>query len=417
VTVARKQKRTANNRKQTMLTLISIETTPNPNSMKLNISEALERTGTYTTASKLAAPPVVQELLAINGIVSIFGAASFLTLNRDPRHDWEKILEAARNVFSGTTATAAATEPDDPQTQLAEQRLAAEKQGQVQVWVQTFRQIPIQVKVSDGIQEERIGLADRFGQTARELQAHLAADYLKERFWADGGIRYGISKDIAREVAEEIEVVWPPERLEAEKQRLLGQAPTALETSDASSGSDMARDTSESLLKALDSLEWQERFQALQQLNASEKTLPLLIKRLADTKPQIRRWTAAKLAGVKTLESVQVLCQAMLTDSDVGVRRTAGDSLSDIGDVAAEPAACQALTDKNKLVRWRAARLLAEFGTQTALPALESAKHDSHYEVRLEVEMAIAHIQGGSKAAMPVWKLMAQQSNEPPTSN
>lgn len=408
-----------------MPTLVSIETTPNPNSMKLNISEALENTGTYTIAQNASAPPIVQQLLEIDGIVSIFGTASFLTLNRDPRHDWEKILEAAQNVFLGTTATGSATEERvNSETQLAEQRLAAEKQGQVQVWVQTFRQIPIQVKVSDGVNEERIGLPERFGTTARELQAHLAADYLKERFWADWGVRYGIGKDIVQQVAEEIEALWNTERLEVEKQRVLGQASHTLETqinSDASSASGLAADVATNapanLRNALESPQWQERFQALQQLNANEETLPFLIQRLADVKPQIRRWTAAKLAGVKTLESVQVLCQAMLTDPDVGVRRTAGDSLSDIGDVAAEPAACQALTDKNKLVRWRAARFLAEMGTEAALPALESAKNDSQYEVRLEVEMAIAHIQGGSKAAMPVWKLMAQQNNEFSASN
>ena len=70
-------------------------------------------------------------------------------------------------------------------------RRAAEIQGQAQVLVQTFRDIPIQVKVTDGVNEERVGLPERFGHAARELQAHFGADYLKERHWADRGVRYG----------------------------------------------------------------------------------------------------------------------------------------------------------------------------------------------------------------------------------
>jgi HEAT repeat protein len=160
----------------------------------------------------------------------------------------------------------------------------------------------------------------------------------------------------------------------------------------------------------LDSPDWHERFQAIQQLKASEESLPLLIQALQDEKTQIRRWAAARLAGVKSAQSVEALSQALLNDPNVGVRRTAGDSLSDIGDIAAQGAICQALSDQNKLVRWRAARFLAETGTQASLPYLEKAKEDPEYEVRLEVEAAISHIREGSKAALPVWKLMSKDT-------
>jgi hypothetical protein len=379
-----------------MITLVSIETTPNPNSMKLNLSETVTTTRTYTVAEKASAPPIVQQLLQIEGVVSIFGTASFLTLNRDPRVDWQAILASAQSIFSGEV----------PETSLEadmeERRLAAEKQGQVQVWVQTFRKIPIQVKVTDGISEERTALPERFGTAARELQVHLGADYLKERYWADWGIRYGTLTEVAQEVAEEIESLLDTAGLEQEKQLALEKTPSLLQS----------EALPETIRKNLESPDWQERFQAVQQLSASEENMALLVKALQDEKPQIRRWTAAKLAGIKTSESVQALCGAMLNDSSVGVRRTAGDSLSDIGDVSAMAAACQALGDNNKLVRWRAARFLAEIGTEEALPNLEKAQNDSEYEVRLEVAAAIHHIQTGSKAALPVWKLMAQENHE-----
>ena len=142
-------------------------------------------------------------------------------------------------------------------------------------------------------------------------------------------------------------------------------------------------------LAGLEDPDWHVRLQAIQQLEASEETLPQLTRALHNEKPQIRRWAAAKLAGVKTPRSVEALSAALLDDPNVGVRRTAGDSLSDIGDPAAEPAVCRALEDGNKLVRWRAARFLAEVGTEAALPFLEKARDDAEYEVRLEVEAAI----------------------------
>ena len=47
----------------------------------------------------------------------------------------------------------------------------------------------------------------------------------------------------------------------------------------------------------------------------------------------------------------------------MGLRRTAGDAPSDLGDERAVPIAIAgALADPSKLVRWRAARLLGELG-------------------------------------------------------
>ncbi len=41
---------------------------------------------------------------------------------------------------------------------------------------------------------------------------------------------------------------------------------------------------------------------------------------------------------------------------------------------------CEALSDKNKLVRWRAARFLAEVGSAASLPALQAKQNDPEFE-------------------------------------
>jgi HEAT repeat protein len=60
---------------------------------------------------------------------------------------------------------------------------------------------------------------------------------------------------------------------------------------------------------------------------------------------------------VKTPEVLAPLCEA-LKDPAVGVRRSAGDALTDLGDPRAMDPMIETLKDPNKLVRWRAGRFL-----------------------------------------------------------
>lgn len=64
-------------------------------------------------------------------------------------------------------------------------------------------------------------------------------------------------------------------------------------------------DAKEATLQRLSSPNWKERFQAVQEMKATKETLSLHVQALQDEKPQIRRWLAAKLAGVKTAESTR----------------------------------------------------------------------------------------------------------------
>ena len=68
----------------------------------------------------------------------------------------------------------------------------------------------------------------------------------------------------------------------------------------------------------------------------------------------------------------------------------------------------EALFDKNKLVRWRAAMYFYEVGDADALPALKKAMDDKEYEVKLQIRMAIARIEEGEEAKGSVWKQMSE---------
>jgi HEAT repeat protein len=153
--------------------------------------------------------------------------------------------------------------------------------------------------------------------------------------------------------------------------------------------------------------DWRRRLAAVTELSRLADAVPLLARALSDEHPQVRRLAAAALGASGDAGAVEPLCTALLNDDSVGVRRTAGDALSDIGDVAAQTAMCQALSDANKLVRWRAARFLFDVGDEAALTFLERALNDEAFEVRLEVQSAIDRIRGGGEGAEPMWKRIA----------
>src|SRR5579885_3342404 len=141
--------------------LRSVETTPNPTSMKLNLHEELPLTATYTLENKSGCPDFVELLLQIDGVKSVFVCHDFITVNRDPRTDWQPILEKATAIFSPGELEAVKTSDSETakvEDEIETHRNAFEKEGQVHVLVQTFRGVPIQVKTTDGQGESRVSL-------------------------------------------------------------------------------------------------------------------------------------------------------------------------------------------------------------------------------------------------------------------
>src|SRR5712671_4309789 len=64
--------------------LVSIEPTPNPNSMKLNLDESLPKgmSRTYTIEDSAERPDFIAKLLSVPGVKSLFHMADFIAVQR-----------------------------------------------------------------------------------------------------------------------------------------------------------------------------------------------------------------------------------------------------------------------------------------------------------------------------------------------
>ncbi|RJG24226.1 virulence factor [Paenibacillus thiaminolyticus] len=371
--------------------LITIEPTPSPNSMKLHLDETLPAgvRRTYSEDNRRSAPPIIGQLLDIDGVKSVFHTADFIALDRYPNADWARILADVRDIFG---------QPQEESAQ-GEEWSAWTSFGEAQVYVQYFRGIPMQIRVQADNREERVGLSERFVKAVTEVAS---ATLIKERKLSDYGIRYGELADIAREVEQELEAAYPEERLASLVRQAIEKA-----KSDEPFIEERRELTEEELAARLRDSDWRVRYAALDRMEPEAARLPLLTETLRDPQSQIRRLTVVYLGEIKTAECLPLLFEA-LRDASVSVRRTAGDTLSDIGDPAAIEPMIEALKDKNKLVRWRAARFLYEAGDERAVPALEEAANDSEFEVALQVRMALERIRSGEEAVGTVWQQMAR---------
>jgi hypothetical protein len=376
--------------------LLSIEPTPSPNTMKLNVDVRLEAGIQLNYGGKdgatAALPPLIVKLLEVPGVKSIFHTSDFLALDRRGNSDWATILDGVREAFGmGDGGSLTATAAD------------AAGFGEAHVRVQMFRGIPMQLRVRSGGQEFRAAMPERFSKAVTEAAG---ATMIRERMLEDLGVRYGEPQDVLEEVGRELEAAYSEERLHD----LIAQAKAA--GPEGAPPAPPAPLSGAEVLQALDSQDWKERFAALERLKPDGKDISLLEKALGDSQMSVRRLAVVYLGDLRTPEAMPLLYEA-LKDSSGSVRRTAGDTLSDIGDPAAIGPMVGALTDVNKLVRWRAARFLYEAGDDTALEALSRiAASEPEFEVRLQAEMAVARIERGEEAAGSVWQQMTRMREE-----
>ncbi|MDR6552090.1 virulence factor [Paenibacillus qinlingensis] len=378
--------------------IISIEPTPSPNSMKLNMDESLPAgvRETYTKKNAINAPEDVQKLLAVPGVISVFHAADFIAVDRSSKGDWQFILAQAREIYGeaqGATSAGLA----------AEQPAAEAAFGEAQVLVQMFRGIPLQVRVRAGSEEARVAMPERFTQAA--VRAGTASpNLIKERKLEELGVRYGELSDIAGEVVQELDASYDDARLEELVSRAMQ------ETSDTPAAPEAAAEDLVAAAEGLRSSDWKLRYAALQKIQPSLETLSLLVTALQDENTSLRRLATVYLGDIKEPEVLPYLYRA-LEDDTPSVRRTAGDTLSDLGDPAAMPAMAKALKDRNKLVRWRAARFLYEVGDRSVLEDLKQAADDTEFEVRMQVKIALERIEGGHAAEGSVWQQMTRRND------
>jgi hypothetical protein len=375
--------------------LLSIETTPNPNSMKLNLDERLAKgvAITYTHENRGDCPAYIEKILAIPGVSSVFRVEDFMAIQRKPTAGWEDILSHARAVLEYVCLNNAKPEPKE---------MFDNKWREVTVAVQYFRDLPMLVKVSSGSETTRLPLPERFGK-AIERAMGASENMLMERKWKDEGLRYGDLREVGVVVVREISAVYDEKKLKELVER--AYHPDLHEKVEAN-GEELGK-----LIRTFESPKWEERFAALKELGRNEtaridsQALSLIIRATKDPKMSIRRLAVILLGLIKTPEILAPLCEA-LKDEAVGVRRSAGDALTDLGDPRAIGPMVETLKDPNKLVRWRASRFLYELGDESVLPALSEAQDDAEFEVAMQIRQAIERIESGKVGQGSVWRQM-----------
>ncbi|WP_438349092.1 virulence factor [Paenibacillus sp. FA6] len=371
-----------------------IEPTPSPNTMKLHLDETIE-TGlrkTYTLDNERSAPAWIREMLHIPGVKSVFHTTDFAALERKGNADWSAILGELQERLGQDGLTTTWSEVDTE---------SGQHYGDAEVLVQYFRGIPMQIRVKAEGREERIALSERFTQA---VTAVAIATMIKERKLSDYGVRYGELEDIAREVEQELEAAYPPERLEKVIQQAIAHG-----ASDEEFMEKRIELSDQELEDALQNSDWRIRYAALDGMTPSDERIHFIRTTLHDAKVAIRRLAIIYLGDLGSSEAMELLYVA-LKDKSAAIRRAAGDTLSDIGDAKATPAMTESLKDSSKIVRWRAARFLYEVGTESARAALEAAVDDPEFEVSLQARMALERIESGEEAAGTIWQQMAKRT-------
>ncbi|WP_147533709.1 conserved virulence factor C family protein [Bacillus marasmi] len=375
--------------------IVSIEPTPSPNTMKIILDEELPmgKSNNYKKDTIQGAPTVIQDILLLDGVKGVYHVADFLAIERNAKYDWKDILPLVRKAFGEES------EPDSVNRPMHDKHF-----GEITVQVQFFKGIPMQVKLSDGIEEKRFGLPELFVKKVGEVQKP-DDNVVVMRKWKEYGVRYGEIEQIGHDVVEELLAAYPEERL---KDIVKGENNSV----DDHNRKQKLPKRLKLTPSDLDIADWRIRYRLLEQMDDPELAdLSVLEKALHDEKASIRRLATVYLGMIKDERVLPFLYQA-LKDKTVTVRRTAGDCLSDLGFPAAVDAMLQALKDDSKLVRWRAAMFLYEVGDKRALPALKAAKNDPEFEVSLQINMAIERIEGGTEAKGSVWKQMTEARNK-----
>lgn len=369
--------------------IISIEPTPSPNTMKIILDQELPmgKSNNYKIENKEDAPELIRSILSVEGIKGVYHVADFLAVERNARYDWKDLLSKVRNSFGEESVV------------LQENISVNDHFGEIKVQVQMYKGIPMQIKLTDGEEENRYGLPEKFLHAVTEVRMP-NDNIVSSRRWKDFGVRYGEFDDIGLAVQEEMMAAYPDERI----QRLVQDAKNPNTSDDARN----QRKKYKLTIEDLEHEDWKIRYQKLDQSeDPTVEDIPVLLKALDDEKASIRRLATVYLGMIEDVVVLPALYKA-LKDKTVTVRRTAGDCLSDLGFVEAMDEMVSALDDSSKLVRWRAAMYLYEVGDERALPSLKAHENDLEFEVSLQIKMAIERIELGEDAKGSVWKQMTE---------
>jgi hypothetical protein len=404
---------------------------------------ATVRAGGAAPGTQLAA------VLAVPGVESVLVMAGLLTVSKNPTTAWEAALPTLLEALGGAAegfalfeffvgGAAAGGVPGEAGSYDA----AAATVSGARIRVQFSCGLPIQCEAIGPLglsPPQRAKLSARFGDAMALLVGVKGGTFFAGRKWVDRGVIYPdkdndegsedddaavensgeLSAEKERKMAaaavrcavEEIEAAYPADRLaNIVASFAAGAAASASAAPGAApvrgSGSAMRLHGGESELNCAAAHLSMAEVDALiaedaaldRQTEAPEASLAALRALCAFVSSGsgdvgARRTAIAYLGGTggrggsATAGGVfDAVAFAFTSERAPGLRRTAGDALSDLGDPRAVPLAQAALGgrgDKSKLVRWRAARICGELGEGLALAAwLETEAFDEPaYEV------------------------------------
>jgi len=270
-------------RKEFLMNLVSIEPTPNRNNMKINFDESLDSgvKYTFTQKDKTGYPQQIQRILSVPGVVRIFQVNNFMSVQKQPGAGWEDILIAIREILEGEKP---------PGKQATDKRNNLDENfGEMQVYIQTFRRIPMLVKISNGKEEQRFAIDKRFQDAVFEGGKGVK-NILAERKWIAKGNRYGTFDQVGNGVVDEINATYNDRRLQSLVEQAIHYDPSNKEKNIL--GDD-------ELNEYIASENWRMRFAALSQIGADPSFIDLFVKMASDLQVSVRRLAIIYLGLVK----------------------------------------------------------------------------------------------------------------------
>jgi Scaffold protein Nfu/NifU N terminal/HEAT repeats len=456
-------------RRSSLQAVQSIESTPNPSSFKISLDEPiLSGSGqTFLEADQIGCPEAINTILRINGIESVYAMPDWICVTKLPKnsYNWGNILPECVTALGGAAATSDIVNflnrfsiPPSIVSQDTDQLC-------IQIRLQLSNGIPIQLEASDGILTKRQSLSPRFASamntfiTIDESKGGGKMKFFEGRSWTPRGNMYRNTIEEALSAAvEDVETLYSDDRLNmlsGSVQTGQSSVPSTVNESELYSLND------KTALLAVDKLcKLCDGFRENTEPSEMEKSGLLIMTKFvleASGSVAARRMAIAYLGSCSAAAApsfkpfvddiFRCLSQAFTHEKAAGLRRTAGDALSDFGDHRAVPSAInRLLSDPSKLVRWRAARIIGELSgtgtgtgtgtgigigegvvvdggstsihdvTTASIEALKAATlvPDQSFEVVFECMSSISVLQGDNKSSttMPAWTQIAQKKKD-----
>lgn len=82
-----------------MAVQVWVESTPNPNSIKVSVNQTIaQKPTTYQSAAEAGGDPLATKLFAIPGVTMIFEMQNFISVMKEPGADWNTVAERAKQI-------------------------------------------------------------------------------------------------------------------------------------------------------------------------------------------------------------------------------------------------------------------------------------------------------------------------------